>query len=91
MEPLAISNFVIEVIIALATAVGNALVLWVIVRRKQLHITMNVFIASLAASDMLVGLVGIPCVLVTSFLLPPNLYGCLLVNCAILIFTPAIF
>ena len=87
MEPLAISNFVIEVIIALATAVGNALVLWVIVRRKQLHITMNVFIASLAASDMLVGLVGIPCVLVTSFLLPPNLYGCLLVNCAILIFT----
>ena len=36
---------------------------------------------------MLVGLVGIPCVIVTSFLLPRNLYGCLLVNCTILMFT----
>ena len=53
MEPLSISNFAIEVIIALAIAIGNALVMWVIVRRKQLHTTTNVFIASLAASDTL--------------------------------------
>ena len=86
MEPLAISNLAIEVAIALAIAIGNALVLWVIVRRRQLHTTTNVFIASLAASDMLVGLVGIPCVLVTSFLLPRILYGCLMVNCTILMF-----
>ena len=80
MEPLAISNFAIQVIIALATAIGNALVLWVIVRRKQLHSSTNVFIASLATSDMLVGLV-------TSFMLPHSLYGCLLVNCTIFMFS----
>ncbi|KAK2181301.1 hypothetical protein NP493_402g04019 [Ridgeia piscesae] len=85
--PLALSNFAVEAFIAVTTALGNALVLWVIIRRQQLHTTTNVFIASLAASDMLVGLVGIPCVLVTSFGLPRNLYGCLLVNCAILSFT----
>ncbi|KAI0221058.1 Adenosine receptor A2a [Lamellibrachia satsuma] len=87
MGPLSISNFVIEAFIAVTTALGNALVLWVIIKRQQLHTTTNVFIASLAASDMLVGLIGIPCVLVTSFQLPRNLYGCLLVNCTILMFT----
>ena len=41
----------------LATIIGNAVVLWLIVRNRSLRTTSNLFLTSLAAADFLVGLV----------------------------------
>ncbi len=87
MDPWSVSNITIEVIIAIVAAVGNGMVLFVIARNHKLQTFTNVLICSLATADMVVGLVGIPCVIVTLFGLPHNFYGCLLMNCAIIICT----
>ncbi len=47
----------------------------------------NCLIGGLAAADALVGLVGVPCVIVTLYSLPSDFYGCLLMNCMIIILT----
>ena len=39
----------------------------------------------------MVGLVGIPCVMITLFGLPHHFYGCLLLNCTIIILTQVFF
>ena len=41
----------------LAAIIGNALVLWLIARKRTLRTTSNLFLSSLAAADFLVGLV----------------------------------
>ena len=47
----------------------------------------NCLIGGLALADAFVGFVGIPCVIVTLFYLPHNFYGCVLMNCMIIILT----
>ena len=76
-----------ECLIGLATLLGNALVLFVIVRWRRLQTFTNYFIASLAMADLLVGAVGIPCSLVAFFGRPSHFWGCLLMNTVIIIFT----
>ena len=78
---------VAEGLVGLASAAGNLLVLYVIFHHKSLHKPTNYFISSLAAADLLVGIIGIPCVIVTNFKLPHNFYGCLIMSCMIVILT----
>ena len=78
---------VIEGLIGLVSALGNALVLYIIFKYKRLKTITNYLIASLAAADLLVGIVGIPMVIVNNFGIPRDFYGCLFGNCVIVIFT----
>ena len=55
---IALSTWV--VIIGLASTIGNATVLWLIARNRWLRTISNLFLASLAAADFLVGLVIAP-------------------------------
>ena len=68
---------VLESVIGLASCLGNALVLYVIVRCKSLRTVTNYLIASLAMADLLVGAIGIPCVIVNNFGFPDDIQGCL--------------
>lgn len=76
-----------EVIIAVLAMFGNGVLIVAIVRHRRLHTTTNVLIISLAAADLLVGALGIPCALLGFHGLPPDAYGCLLVNTAIVALT----
>ena len=80
-------NIIGEIIIAFASVAGNALVLVLIMKDKQLHTVTNYFIASLAAADLLVGALGIPCVLIAWHGYPHNFIGCLTVNSVIVVLT----
>ncbi len=80
-------NIVGEMFIAFTSVLGNGLVLVLIVRDKQLQTVTNYFIASLAAADLLVGALGIPCVLVAWHGYPRDFTGCLIVNTVIVTLT----
>ena len=57
-------QLVFEVVIGVIAALGNGLVLGVIIHYKHLHTTTNYLIASLATADFLVGAVGLPFVII---------------------------
>ncbi|KAK2182405.1 hypothetical protein NP493_356g02063 [Ridgeia piscesae] len=76
-----------ELVIGVLSVLGNGLVLLVITRESQLQTFTNYFIASLAMADLLVGLLGIPCAIVSKYGLPADFYGCLLTNTVIVILT----
>ena len=80
-------NHVFEIVIALLIMLGNGLVLASIAREKTLQTITNYFVASLAAADFLVGMLGIPCALLGFNGIPNNFYGCLLMNSMIVILT----
>lgn len=50
---------VVEGVIGVISIFGNALVLYVIWRYRDLHTRTNYLIASLAAADLLVGAIGV--------------------------------
>ncbi len=52
-------NIIGEMFIAVLSIIGNALVLYLISRDKQLQTVTNYFIASLAAADLLVNMIVI--------------------------------
>ena len=62
-----------EIILALSAAIGNGLVIAAIILHRPLQTITNYFVASLAAADFLVGVLGIPCTLV-AFNGKPNNY-----------------
>lgn len=76
-----------ESVIALVTVFGNGLVLYVIAKFNSLRTFTNYFIASLAAADMLVGFIGIPCSIIAFYGLPPGFWGCLFMNTTIIMLT----
>ena len=86
MDPLSLTNVIIEAIIAVVAIVGNAVVLVALYKNKALHTVTNSLIASLAVADLLVG-VGIPLCMLPLFSLPHEFYSCLFVNCLIVILT----
>lgn len=76
-----------EVLIAISAVIGNGLVLIAIATAHSLRTVTNFYVASLAAADLLVGLLGIPCVIVAFNGLPTNFAGCLIVNSSIIVLT----
>ncbi|XP_031563110.1 5-hydroxytryptamine receptor 1-like [Actinia tenebrosa] len=61
--------WVLKIIIAMVTVIGNGLVIFLIVTRKKLHTTDNWFILSLGLSDLLIGIYITPSELICKFFL----------------------
>lgn len=82
-----------EVIVSIVTVAGNTLVLVAFKRERKLRRRTNYYIVSLAVADLFVGLIGIPCAILSSLGLPKQLYACLfsvsllVVFCTISIFS----
>ncbi|CAD5117086.1 unnamed protein product [Dimorphilus gyrociliatus] len=76
-----------EVLIAVLAIFGNGLVVLAIYRERTLQTVTNYLIASLAAADFAVGMIGIPCVIVNNYGLPRHYYACLLMNSTIVVCT----
>ncbi|KAK2163262.1 hypothetical protein LSH36_83g06055 [Paralvinella palmiformis] len=76
-----------EVVIAALTVFGNGLVIVAIAKHSQLQTITNYFVANLAAADFLVGVLGIPCALISFVELDQSFISCAMVNLMILILT----
>ncbi len=89
MDPWFLSNVVIEILIGALAVFGNGLVITVLLRYRHLRSITNYFVLNLALSDFLLGLVGIPCVVLVLYGLPRHFEGCLLATSAIIIMAMA--
>lgn len=67
---------VLEGLVAVGATVGNGLVIVAFHRERRLRRRTNYYIVSLAVADLLVGLVGIPCAVLSSIGLPRHLHLC---------------
>ncbi|KAF6724677.1 Adenosine receptor A1 [Oryzias melastigma] len=76
-----------EVLIAVASVVGNVLVVWAVKINKSLRDTTFCFIVSLALADIAVGALVIPLAITISIGLQTHFYSCLLVACTVLVLT----
>ncbi|XP_037306007.2 adenosine receptor A2a-like [Pungitius pungitius] len=77
-----------EVAIALLSVAGNLLVCAAVGLERRLRTVTNYFLVSLAAADVCVGAVAIPCAVLTDIGLPRhNLYLCLLMLSVLIMFT----
>lgn len=82
----------VEVLVALIAVIGNAMVIHVFRRDRRLRRRTNYYIVSLAAADLLVGLLGIPFAILASVGLPRNLHACLFtVSLLVVLCTISIF
>ncbi|KAF2880090.1 hypothetical protein ILUMI_26082 [Ignelater luminosus] len=81
-----------EVLVSLFAIVGNSLVITVFCKERRLRRRTNYYIVSLAAADLLVGLLGIPFALLAAVGLPTNLHACLFtVSLLVVLCTISIF
>ncbi|KAJ3626362.1 hypothetical protein MTP99_016861 [Tenebrio molitor] len=81
-----------EVLVAVFAVIGNALVIFVFRKERRLRRRTNYYIVSLAAADLLVGLLGIPFAIMSSIGLPTNLHACLFtVSLLVVLCTISIF
>ncbi|XP_045910109.1 adenosine receptor A2b-like [Micropterus dolomieu] len=77
-----------ELIIAVLAIIGNFLVCLAVTRNKKLRTVTNYFLVSLAVADILVGLVAIPCAVLTDLGQPRhNLPLCLVLLSILMVLT----
>ncbi|KAM6977745.1 adenosine receptor A1b [Aplochiton taeniatus] len=76
-----------EVVIAVASVIGNVMVVWAVKINKSLRDTTFCFIVSLALADIAVGALVIPLAITISIGLKTQFYSCLLVACTVLVLT----
>ncbi|CAG5133002.1 unnamed protein product [Candidula unifasciata] len=76
-----------EAIVGLVTVIGNSLVLAAIVKSRRLHTITNVFVGNLAIADIVVGILVAPSAALSFKGIPKDFYGCIFINCLILMFT----
>ncbi|XP_032441814.1 adenosine A2c receptor [Xiphophorus hellerii] len=77
-----------ELIIALLSTLGNLLVCAAVGLNRRLRTVTNYFLVSLAVADICVGIIAIPCAILTDTGLPRyNLYLCLLMLSVLIMFT----
>ncbi|XP_060930599.1 adenosine receptor A1b [Limanda limanda] len=76
-----------EVVIAVASVIGNVMVVWAVKINKSLRDNTFCFIVSLALADIAVGALVIPLALTISIGLQTHFYSCLLVACTVLVLT----
>ncbi|XP_005987660.1 adenosine receptor A1b [Latimeria chalumnae] len=77
----------LEVLIAVASVLGNVLVVWAVKLNRTLRNTTFSFIVSLALADIAVGALVIPLAITISIGLQTEFYSCLLVACTVLVLT----
>lgn len=77
----------IEAAIALASVIGNVLVVLVVCVNRTLRNTTFSFIVSLAMADIVVGVLVIPLAIVISLEFKTQFYTCLFLSCLLLIIT----
>ncbi|EFN60975.1 Adenosine receptor A2b [Camponotus floridanus] len=83
---------VCEILVAICAVLGNGLVIIVFGKERKLRRRTNYYIISLAAADLLVGLLAIPFAILASIGLPTNLHACLFtVSVLIVLCTISIF
>ncbi|KAL4622466.1 adenosine receptor A1-like [Arapaima gigas] len=76
-----------EATVALASVLGNVLVVLVVASNRALRDTTFCFIASLALADIAVGALVIPLAIVVSLGLRTHFYTCLTLSCVLLVIT----
>lgn len=77
----------IETAIALASVVGNVLVVLAVCVNRALRNTTFCFIVSLAVADIAVGVLVIPLAIIISLGFNTQFYTCLFLSCLLLIIT----
>ncbi|XP_019944958.1 adenosine receptor A1b [Paralichthys olivaceus] len=87
--PLPVQAFYIgmEVVIAVASVIGNVMVVWAVKINKSLRDNTFCFIVSLALADIAVGALVIPLAITINIELKTHFYSCLLVACTVLVLT----
>ncbi|XP_076463470.1 adenosine receptor A2b-like [Babylonia areolata] len=78
---------VAECVTGVLSMLGNALVLLAIAKTRALRTITNCFIGSLAAADVLVGVVLPPAVILPYLGLPRDFHGCVLLNTVVVLIT----
>ncbi|TST85771.1 Adenosine receptor A1 [Bagarius yarrelli] len=76
-----------EVVIALASVLGNVMVVWAVKINRSLRDTTFYFVVSLALADVAVGAFVIPLAIIISTGLKTHFYSCLMVACILLVLT----
>ncbi|MCJ8744321.1 hypothetical protein PDJAM_G00117160 [Pangasius djambal] len=76
-----------EVVIALASVLGNVMVVWAVKINRSLRDTTFYFVVSLALADIAVGALVIPLAITISYGLNTHFYSCLMVACIMLVLT----
>ncbi|AWP09591.1 putative adenosine receptor A1 [Scophthalmus maximus] len=76
-----------EVVIAVASVIGNVMVVWAVKINRSLRDNTFCFIVSLALADIAVGALVIPLAITISIGLQTHFYSCLLVACTVLVLT----
>ncbi|KAB5536925.1 hypothetical protein PHYPO_G00112890 [Pangasianodon hypophthalmus] len=76
-----------EVVIALASVLGNVMVVWAVKINRSLRDTTFYFVVSLALADIAVGALVIPLAITISYGLKTHFYSCLMVACIMLVLT----
>ncbi|XP_070180093.1 adenosine receptor A3-like [Littorina saxatilis] len=72
---------VFECLIGVASVCTNSMVLLAMLKERKLRTITNYFVGSLAAADVLVGIINIPVAILTTLGLPKNFTLCVLMNC----------
>ena len=76
-----------ECVVSFLSVMGNTVVLLAIWKTPGLHTVTNCFIGSLAAADVLVGIVTPPTAVLPYRGLPKNFYGCVFLNSLVVLIT----
>ncbi|XP_028652549.1 adenosine receptor A1-like [Erpetoichthys calabaricus] len=87
LEPLMITYIFAEVLISVATLVGNLLVVWAVKVNPGLQAATFYLIFSLAMADVAVGAVAIPIAILISLRIRMSFHGCLFCCCLICMLT----
>ncbi|XP_067090212.1 adenosine receptor A3-like [Osmerus mordax] len=80
---------VLEVLIAVTCCLGNLMVIFVVCSSRTLRQPTFCFLVSLAAADLLVGVVAIPLAVMVDGHVWTSFQGCLLISCVVLLLTQA--
>lgn len=84
-DELPVTYAVFEVAVAIFAIVGNSLVVLTFVLERRLRRVTNLYIISLATSDFLVGLVGVPSAVMTKLGIPQNAFRLCLLMLSVLV------
>ncbi|XP_049593892.1 adenosine A2a receptor b [Syngnathus scovelli] len=77
----------LELAIACLAVAGNILVCWAVCLNSNLQSITNLFVVSLAAADIAVGLLAIPFAIIISTGFCAEFHGCLFIACFVLVLT----